>query len=224
MDLKLKDIANLLDVNENTVMEWIEKKKIPFYKVKNQYFFNKAEINEWILRNKIKVSDKILDLKLTANPVIITKLIGKGGIHYKIKGKTVKEVLKNAVASIPVPQDMSHDHVISCLLEREAMMSTAVGKGIALPHSRNPIISDMENESISVCLLDKPVDFNALDGKPVHSLFIIISSNPKRHLEILSKIAFLCQQDDLVKVLEDKAKEEVILYYIEKIEKEWAKR
>ncbi|MCU0821339.1 MAG: PTS sugar transporter subunit IIA [Spirochaetes bacterium] len=224
MDLKLKDIANLLDVPETTIREWIEKKKIPYYKVKNQYYFNKAEINEWILRNKIKVSDKILDLKLTTKPVVITQLIERGGIHYNIKGKIVKDVLKNAVESIPVPQDMSHEKIISYLLEREEMMTTAVGRGIALPHSRNPIISDMESESISICLLDKPVNFNALDGKPVHCLFIIISSNSKRHLEILSKISFLCQQDDLLKVLEDKAKKEVILYYIEKFEKEWATR
>ena len=224
MDLKVKDIANLLGVNESTIMELIDKKKIPFYKIKNQYLFNKAEINEWILQNKINVSDKILDLKHTAKQVIITQLIEKGGIHCKIKGKNVKEVLKNAVASIPVPPDMPHDMILTCLLEREEMMSTAVGRGIALPHSRNPIISDMESESISVCLLDKPVDFKALDGKPVHTLFIIISSNPKRHLEILSKIAFLCQLDEFVMILEDKAEEEAILHYIEKIEKEWERR
>jgi nitrogen PTS system EIIA component len=224
MDLKIKDIADLFDIPENTVRQWIDDKKIPFYKVKNQYFFNKSEINEWILNNKLEVSDKILDLKLTATPVIITELIEKGGVHYNIDGNNLVGVIKNAINAIPVPSDITKEEIQSTLIERESMMTTAVGNGIAFPHPRNPVIADVDNEQISVCLLKKPVDFQAIDGKPVHTLFIIISSNSKRHLEILSKLSYLCQQANLVNVLEDKAKKEVILYYIEKIEKEWAKR
>ncbi len=224
MDLKIKDIANLFDTTENTVRQWIDEKSIPFYKVKNQYYFNKAEINEWILRNKLAVSDKILDLKLTATPVVIDELIEKGGIHYNIGGNNLVDVIKNAIKFIPIPSDITRDEIESTLIERESMMTTAIGNGIAFPHPRNPVIADVDSEQISVCLLDKPVDFQAIDGKPVHTLFIIISSNSKRHLEILSKLSYLCQQPDLVNVLQDKAKKEVILYYIEKIEKEWAKR
>jgi nitrogen PTS system EIIA component len=224
MDLKIKDIADLFDIPENTVRQWIDDKKIPFYKVKNQYYFSKSEINEWILRNKLAVSDKILDLKLTEIPVLISELIEKGGVYYDIDGSNLVDVIKNAIGAIPVPSDITKDEIESTLIERESMMSTAVGNGIAFPHPRNPVIADVDNEQISVCLLKKPVDFQAIDGKPVHTLFIIISSNSKRHLEILSKLSYLCQQANLVNVLEDKAKKEVILYYIEKIEKEWAKR
>jgi nitrogen PTS system EIIA component len=224
MDLKIKDIANLFNITENTVRQWIDEKTIPFYKVKNQYYFNKSEINEWILRNKLAVSDKILDLKLTSSPVIIAELIEKGGVHYNIQGNNLVDVIKNAISAIPIPSDITKEEIESTLIERESMMTTAVGNGIAFPHPRNPVIADVDSEQIAVCLLEKPVDFQAIDGKPVHTLFIIISSNSKRHLEILSKLSYLCQQVDLVNVLQDKAKKEVILYYIEKIEKEWAKR
>jgi nitrogen PTS system EIIA component len=223
MDLKIKDICDLFNVSESVVHQWIDDKKIPCYKVKNQYFFNKSEINEWILWNKLSVSDKILDLKLTAKPVIIADLINKGGIHYNINGSNIIEILKKAISTIPIPADISKEEIESTLIERESMMTTAVGNGIAFPHPRNPVITDVDNEQISVCLLKKPVDFQAIDGKPVHTLFIIISSNSKRHLEILAKLSFLCQQTNFVNLLEDKAKNEVILYYIEKNEKEWAK-
>ena len=62
MDLKMKDIIDLLEVPEKTIIQWINDKKMPSYKIKNQYFFNKAEVNEWILKNNIAVSEKILDL------------------------------------------------------------------------------------------------------------------------------------------------------------------
>ena len=224
MDLKIKDIAELLDVPESTIREWVEKKKIPFYRVKNQDYFNKSEINEWILKNNIKVSNKIFGLRITTKPLVITGLIEQGGIHYGIRGKTVAAVIKNAVARIPVPSDISKKTILSLLMERESMMTTAVGHGIAFPHPRNPITSAIENESISICLLDKPVDFKALDGRPVHSLFIIISSSPKRHLEILSKISYLCQQDIMVKMLEYKSNRESILRFVQQVETEWGEK
>jgi nitrogen PTS system EIIA component len=224
MDLKIKDICDLFEVQENTVRQWIDDKIIPCYKVKNQYYFNKSEINEWILRDKLAVSDKILDLKLTTHPVVITELIEKGGMHYNIDGNNLVDVIKNAISVIPIPPDITKEEIESTLIERESMMTTAVGNGIAFPHPRNPVIADVDSEQISVCLLDEPVDFQAIDGKPVHTLFIIISSNSKRHLEILSKLSYLCQQAELVRHLKEKTKKEVILPYIKQIEKEWANR
>ncbi|MBN2041599.1 MAG: PTS sugar transporter subunit IIA [Spirochaetes bacterium] len=224
MDMKIKDIAALFNVQENTVKQWIDEKKIPFYKVRNQYYFNKSEINEWILWNKLSVSDKILDLRLTAKPVLITELIKKGGLHYNINGNNIIDVIKNTIRIIPLPRDISKDEIESTLIERESMMTTAVGKGIAFPHPRNPVIADMDSEQISVCMLEKPVDFQAIDGIPVHTLFVIISSNSKRHLEILSKLSFLCQQESLVSLLEKKADKDSIISFINKNEKEWSER
>jgi nitrogen PTS system EIIA component len=221
MDLKLKDIIDLFDVPEKTIIQWINEKKMPSYKIKNQYYFNKAEVNEWILKNNIAVSEKILDLVLTKRPVSLIDLIKKGDVHYGIKGTNVRDVIDDVVNTIPIPKSADKDTVRASLLQREEMMTTAVGKGIALPHPRNPIISDIDDESVSICFLKNPIEYGALDGEPVRVLFIIISSNAKRHLEILSKISFLCKQDDFLKTLKDKPLKEVFLYYIERVEKEW---
>jgi len=220
----MKDIIDLLEVPEKTIIQWINDKKMPSYKIKNQYFFNKAEVNEWILKNNIAVSEKILDLALTNRPVSLIDLIKKGDVHYGIIGSTVREVIDDVVRTIPIPKSADIDTVRASLLQREEMMTTAVGKGIALPHPRNPIISDIDEESVSICFLKNPIDYGALDGEPVKVLFIIISSNAKRHLEILSKISFLCKQEDFLKTLNDKPQKEVFLYYIERVEKEWRAR
>jgi len=65
MDLKMKDVAELLQVSEKTIYRWIGENKIPAYRINHQYRFNLAEINEWVLQNKISVSSKILSLNLT---------------------------------------------------------------------------------------------------------------------------------------------------------------
>ncbi len=224
MDLKIEDILRLIPVSESTMLQWIKERKIPAYKIRNQYYFNRAEIEEWILTNRIHVSENILHIRLTEKPVSLIGLLNHGGVHYDIAGDSVEDSIRNAVAAIRIPADVKPEDVCIALIQREEMMSTAVGKGIAFPHPRCPIISDLDSESLSICFLKNKVDYKALDGEPVRVLFVIISSNSRRHLEILSKISFLCQKNDFVSMLHNHADESFIREYIEKIESEWSKR
>ncbi len=145
-------------------------------------------------------------------------------IYYDIKWSKVKEIITNVVSTINFPAGTTKEIVKTSLLQREEMMSTAVGHGIAFPHPRNPIISDVEGESISLCFPMNQIDYNAIDQELVSVLFVIISSNSKRHLEILTKLSYLCRQQDFISILKDKAKKEVILYTIEQKEKKWSNK
>jgi len=224
MDLKIRDVAELLQVSEKTIYRWIKEKTIPVYQINHQYRFNRAEINEWILRNKINVSNRILDLNQEKKPVSLVKLLQKGGIFYKIEGETVKEIIHNAVNIMPTPQELSKEAVISSLLEREGMMPTAMGHGIAFPHPRNPIIADVEDECIFLCFLHKSIEYGAIDGEPVHSLFFLITANPRRHLEILSKLSYLCQQKEFIHLLKSQVPRGEIVSYIQEQEGEWKQK
>ena len=59
-------------------------------------------------------------------------------------------------------------------LAREASTSTAIGRGIALPHARNPVILHVEHPMVTLCFLEQPVEFGASDGKPVEVLFSLV--------------------------------------------------
>jgi len=76
-------------------------------------------------------------------------------------------------------------------LAREALGSTGIGDGIAIPHPRNPIVLDVEQPHLSLLFLENPVDFDALDKMPVHALFTIISPTVRIHLHLLSRIAYM---------------------------------
>ncbi len=52
MDLKLKDVTELLNVSETTVKRWISDGKIPYYRLNNQYRFSRSEIENWVLNWK----------------------------------------------------------------------------------------------------------------------------------------------------------------------------
>lgn len=224
MELKINDLVELFQVSEKTIYRWIKENKIPAYRINHQYRFSKSEINEWILNNKIVVSKKVIDLQTSIQPVNLIQLLKKGGIFYDIEGKNIPEIIENTINIIPTPTNIEKKNIIEALLEREKMMSTSIGYGIAIPHPRNPIITDNENASISICFLRNEINFNAIDDIPVHTIFIIISANPKRHLETLSKISYLCQQDNFKKLLKSHAPENDVLEFIEIIEEQWKKR
>ncbi|MFH1008695.1 MAG: PTS sugar transporter subunit IIA [Candidatus Latescibacterota bacterium] len=224
MELKIKDIVDLLQVSEKTVYRWIKEKKIPCYRIHHHYHFNRAEVNEWIMSNGIGLSTQLLNLPLTGRPTHLTDLLLHGGVYTGITGNTIRDVLHNAIESIDTPQDMDKEDIISALLNREELMSTAIGNGIAIPHPRKPLITNVKDASVSICFLAEGVNFGALDGHPVHTLFLLLTCSPRRHLEVLSKISYLCQMDDFRSMLERRASAQEISDFVQGKERSWQQK
>jgi PTS system nitrogen regulatory IIA component len=225
MDLKIKDIVGLLQVTEKTVYRWIKekKKKIPCYRINHQYRFNKAEINEWILSQKIEFSSSLINLGINGG-YNLSSLLQKGGIIYGIKGNTAREVLQNAVDKLSIPPDLTAEEILDALLSREELIPTSIGKGIAIPHPRSPVVTNPGNANITICFLDEQVDFHALDKQPVHILFILLTASPRMHLDVLSKISYLCQDKKFLELLNPETEKEKILGFIQVKESEWLKK
>ncbi|MFA7361940.1 MAG: PTS sugar transporter subunit IIA [Candidatus Kapaibacterium sp.] len=225
MELKIKDIVTLLNVSEKTVYKWIKENKIPCYKINHQYRFNRPEINEWLLSNKVTgVSTSSLNLNNNPNTDSFAKILERGGIISNIKGENVREVFKNAIDKIFIPPDLSKDELFEALISREELMPTAIGHGIAIPHPRTPVITVADYTSVSICYLEAPFDFGALDGHEVHTIFILLTESPRRHLDVLSKISYLCQDDVFLNMLKNQSEKEQILEYVREKELDWTKK
>ena len=221
MDLKIKDVAELLQVSEKTIYRWIKENKIPSMRINWQYRFNRDAINEWVLKNNISVAEPMFDETESVKKADIVECLKKGGIHYKVNGSSVDEILRNSVDLINVPAGLDKETIVWHLLKREAMMTTALGSGIAIPHPRTPLISDISCESVSMCFLNSPVDFKALDNVPVTVLFIVLSANQPRHLQILSQISYLCRKGEFIEIIRKQALREEIFDYIVEEKKSW---
>ena len=100
-------------------------------------------------------------------------------------------------------------------------MSTGIGKGIALPHPRNPFIQEDSGQFAALAFLEQPVNWYSLDGKKVDTLLLIVSSTAKQHLQTLSEINFLCRQDDFYQLLRKRAGEKELLPFIRETENWW---
>jgi PTS system nitrogen regulatory IIA component len=148
------------------------------------------------------------------------ELIKRGGIYYSVPGKSVQEVLESLAAKIPALKTISKEDLLKAMLEREALMSTGIGRGIAVPHPRNPLVQP-EEQFAALAFLENPVDWKALDGKAVETLFVIVSASAKLHLQSLSAITYFCQQEAFQKLLKEKAPQEKLVCYINEAEENW---
>jgi len=145
----------------------------------------------------------------------------RGGIYRNIQGAAPKEVLSALIKALPPSPSIQKDKLLEAALEREALMPTSIGNGIALPHPRNPIISEESGQFTALAFLDNPVNWNALDGKQVHTLFLIVSASAKAHLRTLSEVTFFCRQKDFIRLLNERAPLEELLHFIREAEKNW---
>ena len=220
MQLSVREAAKLLNVPENTVYRWIQRGELPASKIHDQYRLNRAELLEWATSQRISVSADIFrDADHAAPPMAgLVEALRAGGIHAQVAGTDKLSVLSSVVELIPLPEDMDRQFLLQLLLARESLGSTGLGNGIAVPHARNPIVMHIAHPMVTLCFLEHPIDFVAVDGLPVHTLFAIVSPTVKSHLHVLSRLAFGLRHPTFAEVLARRGAADEILAAAEAVD------
>jgi len=153
----------------------------------------------------------------------LSRLVIRGGIYYGVSGGSREEVMLNIIGNLPDDILSSHknESLLQAVMEREALISTGVEKGIALPHPRTPMLEDGEAPFVAIAFPQHPLDWGTPDGIKVHTVFLIVSNSSKQHLDALAKINFLCRQEKFFLLLSEQAAKEKIITAIEEAEKDW---
>jgi PTS system nitrogen regulatory IIA component len=213
MQLTVKDVAGLLNISEKTVYRWIDERKLPGYRLSGQYRFNRAELLEWATGNRINVSPRIFEEPESSSAPLpeLSDALELGGVFYRLTGRDKAAALRSVVGVLQLPDKVDREFLLQVLLAREALESTAIGDGIAVPHVRNPIVLHVPHPVVTLCFLEAPLDFGALDRQPVHTLFTLISPTVKAHLHLLSRLAFALRDPDFKALIVRQASRDEIL-------------
>lgn len=192
MQLTIRETGRHLGVDEATVRRWIARRNLPVHHAHEQLYVNAVELWEWAIENDVPVSRRLLDdAHGPAEPAPpLGALLRAGGVFHDIPGGSKSEVLREFVQRLPLPPDYDRAFLLSVLEAREAMGSTGIGDGIAIPHVRNPIVLRVEEPFVTLGFLRQPIDFGAIDGLPVDALFLVVSATVPGHLAILAQLAF----------------------------------
>jgi PTS system nitrogen regulatory IIA component len=192
MQLTMRDVSKLLNVSESTATRWIKQRGLPAQRVGGQYRFNRAELLEWATAHQIRVAAELFDdaAKELEWVPSLAEALKAGGVYYKLQDTNKERALRAVVDVLPLPDGVDREFLLRLFLVREASASTAIGDGIALPHVRDPVVLQVAHPMITLCFLERPVDFGALDGKPVQVLFSLISPTVRCHLQLLARLSF----------------------------------
>ncbi|MEI6242644.1 MAG: PTS sugar transporter subunit IIA [Chlamydiota bacterium] len=229
MDLKIKDVAELLKVSKTTIRRWLIDGKIPAYRLHGQFRFDRSEIEHWMMSCKMpdimegeKISlrsektQKILSNQMGTQVYGLFRALHKGDVIEGVPGSTKEQVIRASVEVIANDLSLDADVLSDLLLDREKLMPTALNHGVGVPHTRDFLLQK-PFDVVTVIYPQKPIDYGALDGKKVDVLFFLFASGDKRHLYLLAKIAHFVQQEENLAFLRTKPDKSLLLDYI----KEW---
>jgi nitrogen PTS system EIIA component len=219
MFLKVTDLAAAVGVDEKTVLKWIKNRGLPAHRHDDRYQVNRVDLLEWATNNGITIPPDIFAVsgESTDRPLISEALL-QGGIFYDLPGDTPESALREVVSRLALPPGLDPEFLLQTLLAREALGSTALGNGIAIPHVRNPIVGPAGESAICLCFLRNPIDFDAVDGRPVTILFTLVTPNVKAHLHLLAKLAFLLHDQPFQELLHRPGSEAEIMTAIRALE------
>jgi len=226
MDLKLKDVAELLNVSETTVRRWISDGKIPYYRLNQQLRFSRGEIESWLLSSRqegefsaFRDSNSLDSHQLGTHQFGLFRAIYRGGVYHGISGEGKEEVIQAAMKQIGEHLSLDAEVITGLLLDREALMPTALSNGVGVPHTRDFLLPE-SFDAVSVVFLEKPIEYGALDGQPVDILYFLFACDDKRHLHLLAKLAHLSSKPEHLAFLRTRPSKEHLLDSIKKWEAE----
>lgn len=223
MDLKLKDVAELLNISESTVRRLLNKGKIPGYRLNRQYRFSRTEIEDWVMNQKLTFGDNdVEDDKEESTPMAgnmqfsLYRAMYRGEVIIDTQSTTKEEIICSTMKKMAKSFDLDAEVLSELFLDRESLMPTSLGQGIGVPHTRDFLLNT-HFDVITVVFPFKAIEYGALDGIPVHSLFFLFACEDNRHLHLLAKLAHLSSTDKARQFLATKPSKERLLEYV----KDW---
>lgn len=214
MELNSSEVGRLLQLPESAVREWAREGKLPHVYSQGRYLYNRQAILEWALAHNHP-------LQLSAQPGVddpslppLSEIFATEHFYYDVPGANFAEAAEAALERFALPPDTDKELICDLLISREKLMTTALGDGLAIPHVRIPVVADVPRPVFGVFFLSQPIEMNALDGQPVHTLFILLSLTPKQHLELLARLSFLFRKADFRALLRERAPASRIVEWI----------
>ena len=147
----------------------------------------------------------------------VTTFLKRECIIKELKAATKEAALAELAAVLThAGSTDDQDEMVKVLMARERLGSTGIGDGIAIPHGK---ICGLDDLMISIGRSNKGVDFNAMDGKPVHLFFLLMAPEnfSGQHLKVLARISRLLKDSVLrKKLMEAESPDELFNLLVEK--------
>ncbi len=183
--MTIEEVAEYLRVSERTVYEWAKKGEIPSGKIGSIWRFKRDDVVAWVDKQLVSQNNKESNFV----PLMLKNLFSAADIVIYDSGN--KSDVLHALADIvsAKPEVTSKEEVLEGIFHREQLMSTGIGRGIAIPHVR---LASVTGIVMAVALVKNGItDYESLDDMPVKLVFMILSRVDQHgeHLKLVSQLS-----------------------------------
>lgn len=128
--------------------------------------------------------------------MLLSDLLTPERIKIPLAARSKDELLRELVGVVADAGKGDREDVLRAVREREAVLSTGIGHGVAIPHGKSAAVNELRMAAGRVA---EPVDFDALDGQPVSLVFLLVGpeSAAGPHIKALSRISRIVRRDDV---------------------------
>ena len=189
--MTLAEVAVYLKVAEKTVLRMVHKGQIPCAKVASQWRFLRSMIDDWLTAKMRVVPRNDLARLIESFPDVVplSRLLTDDLILLDVQPGTKEQVLRQLVRPLIQTRIIDQEQpFLDKLLERERIVSTAVGKGVAIPHLRNPRENPGGGPVLVVGICRQGTDFDSPGGEKTQVFFLLCTDSEVIHLRVLAKV------------------------------------
>ncbi|MCA9638598.1 MAG: PTS sugar transporter subunit IIA [Myxococcales bacterium] len=202
--LTLRELADYLRLGERTVLKLAQQGEVPAARIGNQWRFKQGVIDAWL-------DDQMLGVRGGRRPdpdelasFSIDTCFAADHVLPELEGGTraaVLEELARAAHALELVRDPTW--FLGALLERENILTSAVGEGVAFPHTLHRHPEQVSRPFILLGRARAGVDFLAPDGAPVHLVVLMGLRYQELHLPWLARLSALLRERPLRQALID---------------------
>lgn len=127
--------------------------------------------------------------------MLLSELLTPERIRVPLQGTSKEELLRELVQLVSANEHIEDpEQVLRAVREREAVLSTGIGNGVAIPHGKSAAVPEL---CLAAGSTVHPVEFDALDGQPVSLFFLLVGPETAAgpHIKALSRISRLVRKD-----------------------------
>jgi fructose-specific phosphotransferase system IIA component len=129
--------------------------------------------------------------------LLLSDLLTTDRIKIPLEAGSKEDLLRELVSIVTASDGIDDaDAVLQAVRERESILSTGIGHGVAIPHGKSSSVSELR---MAAGRAAAPVEFDALDGQPVALFFLLVGpeSAAGPHIKALSRISRIVRRDDV---------------------------
>ncbi|UCE59937.1 MAG: PTS sugar transporter subunit IIA [Phycisphaerales bacterium] len=220
--MSLEEFAKHVSMDMRDVRRLADRGKLPGQKLAGQWRFNRARVTEWLQQEmhtldepRLVALEKAMGVATAEEPsrsdLRLTDMIGLEGIDLSLPAKTKNSVLRELVR-LAGRTGLVYDDagLLDALEQRESLCSTALPKGVAIPHPRQPMPYVSAEPFVCVSCIPSGIGFGAPDGGLTRLFFLVCCHTDRFHLRVLARLMRILDNETIALVVDARDPKELL--------------